>query len=214
MRPFLRALAISALAGVSVLAPTTANAGTNDNVSTVSLKGSLVNASFASTDPSGCIDTEVFVTANDEIARQSTEPTSNGYAAVGVFQQNTCTGTTLLSAYGEKTPLPAGELVVSKQLDGATLSSTIPVVDDVSGASFPLTVDMTWLGTGDLYRNRSFSNDLYGGRCRVIDRWKGTGRDAQATGSVWDQTTNFTPEPSQSAEIGDVIVGSAVMHCP
>lgn len=213
MRPLTRTLAVVALAGVSALAPSAAGASSGNN--TISnLKGPLVNAAFSWTDPSGCIQTDVFVNANGQIAQVSPEPGSQGYAAVSISQQNICTGTALLSDFGEKTTLQAGELVISNQLDQATLATTIAVADSVSGASFPMTVDLTWTGTSDIYRDHSFSNDLLGGRCRVINHWKGTGRDANASGSVSDGATNFTPPGSlQWAEIGNVITGSAVIQC-
>lgn len=210
MRSLIRALAIAALVAISALAPVAARA--NDNVTTLHIKGPLVNAIFSSTDPSGCIQTDMFVTANNQAVR-SVEGSGTGYAAVNLYQYDNCTQTPLLSAVGEQTPLPAGELVVSYQLDRATLSGTILVADDVSGSSFPASIDLTWVGTGPVYRNRSFSNELLGGRCRVINHWKGTGRDAVASGSVLVGGTNYMPAPSQSAEIGEVISGSAVMHC-
>lgn len=213
MRPLTRTLAVVTLAGVSALAPSAASASSGNN--TISnLKGPLVNAAFSWTDPSGCVQTNVFVNANDQIAQVSPEPGSQGYAAVSISQQNDCTGTALLSDFGEKTTLQAGELVISNQLDQATLTTTIQVADSVSGASFPVTVDLTWTGTSAIYRNHSFSNDLLGGRCRVVNHWKGTGRDAVASGSVSDGTTNFTPPGSlQWAEIGNAITGSAVIQC-
>lgn len=218
MRSFSRILAMMALAGVSVLAPAVANAsgtaGENTNVSTLVLKGPLANAIFSETDPTGCIETDVFVTSNGEIARQSVETYSNGYAAVTIFKQDICNNTLLFSASGEKTSLAPGELVVSNQLDRATLSTTIQMVNDQTQAAFPVTVDLTWVGISDIYRNRSFSNELLGGRCRVIDRWRGTGREADVFGSVSYGATNFTPAGSlQSAEIGDVISGAVVIQC-
>jgi hypothetical protein len=62
-------------------------------------------------------------------------------------------------------------------------------------------------------RNHSNTNEVYPG-CHIINRWKGSGRDAVATGTVSDGTTNLIPASSESAEIGVVISGFEIMGCP
>ena len=208
-----RTSTIAAVAILSTVATSAANASST-NATILDIQGPLVDAAFSWTDPSGCIETDVFVNANEEVAHQSVEAFSQGYAAVSIFQEDMCTFTVLFSAYGEKTSLQPGEMVVSNQLDRATLDTTIPVVDDASGASIPLSVDLTWVGTSAIHRNHSSSNELLYDRCRIVDHWKGTGRDADASGTISDGVTNFAPPGSlQWAEIGDDIVGSAVIQC-
>lgn len=204
---------IAAAALLSMLAAPAANAS-SINTSLLDLQGPLVDAAFSWTDPSGCIETDTFVNANNEVAHQSVEGSSHGYAAVSVFQVDLCNNAVLLSAFGEKDVLQPGELVVSKQLDFAALSTTIPVFDDVSATSYPLTIDLAWTGTSDVHRSHSSSNELLGGRCRIVTHWKGTGRDADVTGTVSDGVSDFAPPGSlEWAEIGDDIVGSAVIQC-
>ena len=208
-----RTATIAAAAVLSMMTTSAANAA-SINTTILDLQGPLVDAAFSYTDPSGCIETDVFVNANNEVAHQSVEAFSKGYAAVSLFQFNLCTNTVLLSAFGEKTALQPGELVVSKQLDHASLSTTIAVSDDVSAATYPVSVDLSWIGTSDIKRQHSSSNDLLGGRCRIVSHWKGSGRTADVAGSVSDGVTNYTPAGSlQFAEIGDDIVGSAVIQC-
>ena len=56
MHPFLRrAIPIVSL-GLLVLAPSSLVTAASDKVAVENLRGPLVNASFSSTDPSGCIE--------------------------------------------------------------------------------------------------------------------------------------------------------------
>ena len=173
-------------------------------------RGPLVNASWSYTN--GCEDTQLFVNADNEIAHRVIVPgTWAGDAAVSFWHQDTCDSSQ--SFYGEKTSLQPGELVVSNQLDSAILKTVIDVTDG-NGNTFSVNVDLAWTGTGPIVRDHSFSNILYGGGCRIIDHWKGTGRTATASGTVAYGGTNYAGlAPLQWAEIGDVITGSEVINC-
>jgi hypothetical protein len=102
---------------------------------------------------------------------------------------------------------------VSKQLTTARLVADVPLDDLVSGTTMPVHVDMTWTGTSAIVRNHSNTNDIYGRDCHVLNRWKGSGRTADAAGTVSDGTTNFTETPTHDAEIGYVIDGFEVIGC-
>lgn len=84
-----------------------------------------------------------------------------GVASVSIYKYDSCTGTTLLDAAGLKDTLGAGEFQVSKQLDRASLTTTINVPDLVSGNSFDVNVNLDWTGKGDITRNQSNTNDIY-----------------------------------------------------
>jgi hypothetical protein len=47
----------------------------------------------------------------------------------------------------------------------------------------------------------------------VLNRWKGSGRTADAAGTVSDGATNYTPTATHDAEIGYVIDGFEVIGC-
>src|SRR5262249_10813343 len=98
------------------------------------------------------------------------------------------------------------------QLDKASLATTVTVSDLVSGSSFDVSVNVDWAGVGDIFRSHSNTNEIYPG-CHLINRWKGSGRDAVASGGVSDGVTNFTPGTSQYAEIGYVIDGFEIIGC-
>ena len=64
MNPFIgRALTILSL-GLLVLSPLSVASAATDRVTVENLRGPLINAFFSSIDPSGCIETDTFVSAN------------------------------------------------------------------------------------------------------------------------------------------------------
>jgi hypothetical protein len=208
-----RALTILSL-GLLILSPlSVANAAT-DRVTVENLRGPLINAFFSSLDPSGCVETDTFVTANrptDQLLPG--RGTTTGIGAVSIFEYNSCTDTSVLQAVGETDTLAAADFQVSRQLDWATLHTTILLTNIDTGDTFDVTVNVALVGTSDIHRDDENSNDRYGRSCHVLNRWNGSGRDADASGSVSDGVTNFTPTTSQWGEIGVVIDGFEVIGC-
>ena len=196
--------------GLVVLSPGLVSAA-SAKVTVENMRGSLVNAWFSTTD--GCIQTDTFVTANGSTDQLLPgRGTRTDIAAVNIFRYDSCTDTVLLAAVGQADALPAGDLQVSRQLDSASLHTTITVTNIDTGETFDVDVDVDWVGTSDITRDDVNSNDKFGG-CHVLNRWKGSGRDAVASGSVSDGVTNFTPSASDSADIGFVIDGFEVIDC-
>jgi hypothetical protein len=209
-----RALTIMSL-GLLVLSPLTVANAASGKVTVVNLRGPLINAFFSSLDASGCIETDTFVTANRPTYQLLPgRGTTTGIGAVSIFEYNSCTDTTVLQAVGETDTLGAADFQVSRQYDWASLHTTITVTNIDTGDDFDVTVNVALLGTSDIHRDHENTNDRYGGGCHVLNRWKGTGRDANASGTVSDGVTNFTPTTSQWGEIGVVIDGFEVIGCP
>jgi hypothetical protein len=208
-----RALIILSL-GLLVLSPlSVANAAT-DKVTVENLRGPLINAFFSSFDPSGCIETDTFVSANrpaDQLLPG--KGTITGIGSVSVFVYDSCTDTTILQAVGETDTLTAADFQVSRQYDWASLHTMITLTNIDTGDLFDVNVNVALVGTSDIRRDDENSNDRYGLGCHVLNRWKGSGRDADASGIVSDGVTNFTPTASQWAEIGVVIDGFEVIDC-
>jgi hypothetical protein len=199
--------------GLLALNPLSVASAMSDKVTVENLRGPLVNAWFSATDPSGCIQTETFVTANRPTDQHLPgRGTTTGVGAVGIFEYDTCTDTVLLDAVGQTDTLGAAELQISNQLDWASLHTTITVTNIDTGDAFDVSVDVAWVGTSDIRRDHSNTNDLYPGGCHVLNRWKGSGRDADASGTVSDGATNFAPTTAP-AEIGVVISGFEVIGC-
>ena len=211
-----RMLCVALTVGVTtaLALPNAARAATPPVHAVMNLRGPLVNATFSTVDPTGCVQTDVFVTADSGFTQNPPAPrTATAVGAATVYRYDSCTGTTLLDAAGETESLPAGALTVSPQLDTATLRTTFTMSDLVSGGTFDVAVNMTSTGTSDIARQHSNTNELYPG-CHIINRWKGSGRDAVASGTVSDGSENFAPGNSQFAEIGYVIDGSEIIGCP
>jgi hypothetical protein len=206
-------LAIVSLTAV-ILAPAAVADAASAKVSVANLRGPLVNATFSVTDPSGCVETDTFVSANLPSYQQLPgSPVTTGVASVSIFEYDACTDTTILDAVGLTEALPAGALQVSKQLDRASLTMRLPMTDIDTNATFDVDVNVTWVGTSDIHRDDVNSNDLYGGGCHVLNRWKGSGRTADASGSVSDGLTNYAPAVTHDGEIGFVIDGFEVIGC-
>jgi len=115
------------------------------------LKGPTAIAPFISA--SGCIYTETAVMASVPRIRVEPGPAEPlSFAAVSIFQYDTCTDTLLYSAYGDTAPLSSEEFQISSTLDSATLNTTINVFDEASSTAFNVDVDVTWLSTGPVMR--------------------------------------------------------------
>jgi hypothetical protein len=177
-------------------------------------RGPLANAWFTSFDPSGCVETDTFVSANQPTDHHLSGRGSTAViGAVSVFVYDLCTDTVLLQAAGYTDDLSPDDLVVSNQLDAATLNAVVQLTNIDTGGVFDVRVQVSWSGTSDLYRDHSNTNDRYPGGCHVLNRWKGSGRSAMAWGSVSDWLTNFTPVVTEQAEVGFVHDGFVVIGC-
>ena len=169
-------------------------------VSMFKFKGLGANASFESLDPSGCILTRVDLFTAEAMI-QSPPGRKAPFSSMNLFlsQYDVCTDTPLLAAEGVK-DLAEPDLQISSKLAGATLNTTITMLDSLTGNTFDLSVDLSWTGIGPLRREHSGFH--FGDReCRINSRFKGTFRGAEAFGTVSDGVTNFTPEFSIAADL-------------
>jgi hypothetical protein len=200
--------------GLLVLAPFSVVSAATDKVTVENLRGPLVNGYFSALDPTGCVETDTFVTANRPTYQQLPgRGTTTVVGGVSIFQYDSCTDTVLLQAVGEIDSSSDAVLHVSRQLLWATLNASITLTNIDTGDTFDVSVDVAFTSTSAIHRDSENSNDRYGRSCHVLNRWKGTGRDAVASGTVSDGITNFTPAASQPAEIGLVIDGFEVIGC-
>jgi len=206
-------LVLSLVAFTFFTAAPKAQAGASGSTFVSRFHGLSAFADFDSFSPGGCIETFVFV--------NGTQNGSSQEADVFIGQVNNCAPTPLsgggggggcgpgaiLCAFGS-TFSPAFQ--VGKSLETASLSATISVFDFVSGNTFNVSVSMTWTATGPLssesgsshFRTKNFIENFH---------FNNTFRDASASGTVSDGTTNFTPSPSVFAQTasfksGDVTI--------
>jgi hypothetical protein len=172
----------------------------------LSFDGLSAEASFTSADPSGCVSTEVFVFADDGHFRTGPGRLEKAATATVVVSQiDFCTDTLLLAAQGLAVLTP-GQFQIDGKITAASLTATIEVLDDVSGASFPVNISVSWTGVGDTFSVKQRSQETVPG-FKINQRFDATGRHAAAAGTVSDGTTNFTPEPALVAELASVRQG-------
>lgn len=199
------ALALTALTATSV------SGAAGASTLHFSFKGQFAEAGFDSLDPSGCVDTFVYVEGVNGTVKETGQPTASSLAVVVIDQFDFCTSTETLFAVGEAT-LAAGEFQIDKMLTTATLNTTIEVFDEVSGTSFPVDIGVSWTGVGATTTQKDHFQ-IHGPDFKVNSRFMGTFRDATASGTVSDGTTNFTPESAVFADMGSVKQGEVdIIH--
>jgi hypothetical protein len=154
--------------------------------------GLSAQANFDSLSPDGCIDTFVFVDGSQNAIGKQTF--SNADVFIGQF--DLCTNTQLLGASGS-TSSPTFQ--IDKKLLSASLSATISVFDFVSGTTFNVSVSVAWTSTSAIaheistfhFHTKAFTENSH---------FNADFRDANASGTVSDGTTNYTPSPSVFAQ--------------
>ena len=206
-----RFLTVALAMALSVLVATPASSAGAD-VLQFDSEGANAYSFFQSVDPSGCVETHVNVAAHDQTVRFGEPGPLQPLPSVNVsiLQRNRCTNTTLLSA-GNNDPLVAEGAIQVRKLDSVTVNATIEVFDFVTFTSFPVDISVSWTGFGDTTREMSHSNSTAIPGVRVISRFEGRTREATASGTVSNGTTNFTPEPALSASISPEVQGSLVI---
>ena len=154
--------------------------------------GLSAQANFDSLSPDGCIDTFVFVDGSQNTVNKQT------FSSADVFigQFDLCTNTQLLAASGF-TPNPTFQ--IDKKLLSASLSATISVFDFVSGNTFNVSVSVAWTSTSAIGHEHS-SFHFHTKAFTENGHFNADFRDANASGTVSNGTTNFTPSPSVFAQ--------------
>jgi hypothetical protein len=152
--------------------------------------GLSAQANFDNTD--GCIETFVFVDGSQNTVNKQT------FSGADVFidQVNNCTNTELLEAFGS-TDNPTFQ--IDKKLLSASLSATIPVTDFLTNNTFNVSVSVAWTSTSAIgHQNSTFH--FHTKAFTENNHFNADFRDAVASGTVSDGTTNFTPSPSVFAQ--------------
>ena len=175
-------------------------------------RGEGASAIFSSSDESGCIWTDVYVNPNEGVFQS---PPGKGSASSSVYmyitQYDYCTSTPLIAAEGWA-PLAASDFQVFGNLSSATLTATVSLFDYVSGTWFDVYVDLTWNGTYSVIRQSSSTHYNSPG-CKFKQRFTGSFRPAEATGTVSDGVINYTPNPSWGYDIYNARSGEIFIGC-
>ncbi len=181
MKIIIRLFTILVLSLVAFVPQTAASA------EVIQAEGQEAWAYFSSIDASGCIKTIVEIDTAETLL-----------ISLELSQYDMCTGQPLLGAYGRKSLSPS-EIKFFGNLDSARLTTTVQVTDYVQGLSFDVFIDLTWIGTGDILAYHAHDHNQPSPGCNVNVQGREKYREAQASGTVSDGTTNFTPEPSLNA---------------
>lgn len=169
-------------------------------------KALTARADFGDIDQSGCVETAVFVFAAEQTSKEadsmaagpSGKPVTGVFFFVSVSQINFCTGEFLRGLSGVGTE--ASFHVDRVKLSEAHLKATVLALDDFTQSEVPVEVDLTWTATGELVSlSERFRQKQPG--LLVSSFFKGTLRDAAATGTVLVGGENLTPNVSTDAEI-------------
>src|SRR5207247_7764270 len=112
-----------ATAALTLLLGARATSGATAEV--MNFRGPTVEALFASTDPSGCIGTDVLLFASENLRERST---AGSEATIIVDRFDACNETELLAAIGS-VELGEGDLVETRALTSAALTTSVEVLD-------------------------------------------------------------------------------------
>jgi hypothetical protein len=158
------------------------------------------SALFTSTDPSGCVSTEVHVLSHT--GRNGLSPE----VSIHVSQTNDCTEQDVIVASGS-VKLGKNALQVGNKASWATLTASVPLTDLVSNRTISVDVNLVWSPIAEAI---STLNTIYyekpGKVVKEKTKFKGTYTDAQASGSIFYGAIDLTPRPSEEGEISSLAI--------
>jgi hypothetical protein len=135
----------------------------------------------------GCIDRDAFVwpMQNPDGARS---------VFVEVSQYDHCADQVLLDHVGSSNALTAGELAMTRDLTTASLTATIPMGDalvDGLPATDPVTVDLSWTGSGRLHRELVRYESSHSDGVTVVNHDHEACRDATVSGTLASASIDY-----------------------
>ena len=204
------------LAGVVMITPAlAANGPSQPEVDKYAVTNA--EASWVSFDETGCVETAVTVGGSDwKLVRKPAGSPADAFAFSGVsiliLKYDYCTETWLMIAEGFA-DIDARSLQIRGLLNSARLTTTLTAHDELSGNSFDVFVDLTWVGIGPVDQ----SVEHFQFRCpnprtsiHQIERF----RSAQASGTISDGTQNYAPNASDSGLMWEAKFGSVAILRP
>jgi hypothetical protein len=209
MKSTSKILAILALMLAMFSLPESADAG---NV--YKFKGRTIHAEFYNVDETGCIFTNAYISASENMSQNKPGAgSSTSGIHVYVSKWNECTYESLVSAEAFA-PLPETDYNISGSLRKATLKTTVNVTstDSEHPESFDVFIDLAWTGSDVVsHQTSNIQTDFHA--CRTNQRYNNTYHFAKATGTVSDGVTNYAPVVSDFATIGSERDGQISINC-
>jgi hypothetical protein len=188
--------------GLTCFGVATANAA----ATTTHVRDKGTFALFVSTNGDIQTITQVFTSSLRENSSGSGGPTTSPVTSVLVLQVNTATQQVLLNTLGSTSD---HVLDIAHDLSSASVQATVEMFDVVNETIFSVAVDVSWASTGEPVTEHSVIRFSESG-IRVTAVFKGTQQAAVASGTVTGLSMNFTPTPSDTAQIQDNKTDSVV----
>lgn len=186
------------------------------------IKARSANATLVHVD--GCIRTVIFMSSGDYVFGGRPGPVNKqGLTAVLVDRFDTCAtgGTAPVRPAAE----PSGTLIFTgtgdtldplqstPRFDRAWIEATVPVLDEVSGRTVPVRLDLQWSLTGALTRENGHSHARFPLGGIVNSHTQTLSGDALVSGSVAIASAVLTVEPTE-AYLEQVKYGCQVVFHP
>ncbi|HEY9288785.1 MAG TPA: hypothetical protein VIT43_12270 [Candidatus Dormibacteraeota bacterium] len=158
------------------------------------------NADAAWSTVSGSIETDVSVDASDQSAQQvGSGSIQSGMVFVAITKTDLSACVQTEAAFGFAS-VPESAYTINPGLRSATLTTSIPMVDYISGNSGNVSLGLTWTGTGDIYRESGRFTYHSGGF--IATKWfDGMRRGATVSGILSDGTTNYADAAPTYADL-------------
>ena len=166
-------------------------------------------AFFSSVDASGCISTAVFVVAAvDDEQTLPAAPVATPRVALVISQFDSCAIAPMLTGNGVTTD---AAIVVAPNLNAATVTATVPVLNGADGNLVNVYVDLHFDATSSMLADNGLEQNWNVPEIRINTAFHQTFRNASAYGSITSFTGQLTPGPSVEAMIQNIIVGTVVI---
>jgi len=138
----------------------------------------------------GCIVTFAEVLIVDEKdSSPPGKPTKGVHVEIGIAEFDQCTQQDVSLAFGGAA-LSTDEFHIDKKLASASVTKTVEMTDEATGATFEVAVDVSWTATSPATNTRLRFHDVsQDGVSNALE--KATGRDASVSGSVLVGTTDL-----------------------
>jgi len=144
------------------------------------------------------VETDTFVYAAQTMSHGNAGgPPPGPGVSVNIFQWDNCAQIQLMAAFGFATPTT---LQMDRKLSSGAVTATVPMQDYVSNNTFTVSVNVSWTGTGPVSR-QVYTGHFQGPGFSGTNHFQGTLRNATATGSVNDGTTEWAASPADYAQL-------------
>jgi len=217
-----RVIAVLVIAAGAGLVPTAAGAAVPEYQRVIEAR--LADAALV--DVAGCIRTEIFVSSSDNVFGGRPGPVNKqGLTGALVGQFDTCASDATGTVRATAKP-PPGKVIFSgigqtldplsttPRFDRAWVDATLPVLDEISGRTIPVRLDLHWSLVGEFDRDTVHSHVRLPHGAIVNSHSQTLMGDAVVSGGVRIGTEPFVFGPTNGAHLQQVKFGCQVISHP